>query len=308
MKIEKNKEYNNVKPLVTVITPVFNRRKEIQRAIQSVQNQTYKNFEYIIVNDGSKENLDDVVSDFMNNTSLAVMYIKKDNGGVHTARNAGFRNARGIYTMWIDSDDELTENAIKTFVEAWEKINEKDNYAFVRARVKNQNSQSLCPPFTADANSKSGTEKFSQLVSTEYVDMFRTKVLLENLLPEPKDVTLVAEGILFRKLLEKYDFFLISDELRIYHTETEISYCNGYKGKKTIQTCRNIFWNDWYGLTTRKSGRIAKTIIRYIVYYHILKKHDSTFVHNHRYKNIFTFLCYIPCLFIAKYIAKDIIV
>ena len=52
---------------------------------------------------------------FMENTNHPVMYIKKENGGVHTARNLGFRYARGELTINLDSDDELTPNAVQTF-------------------------------------------------------------------------------------------------------------------------------------------------------------------------------------------------
>lgn len=80
---------------ITVFTPIYNRRKFLNRVIQSVENQTLREIEYILINDGSTEQIDDVIEDYMQIATIPVMYIKKSNGGVHTARNLGWKNARG---------------------------------------------------------------------------------------------------------------------------------------------------------------------------------------------------------------------
>lgn len=112
--------WNDKSPFFTVVTPVFNRQDVLPRAIASIEKQKCRDFEYIIVNDGSEENLDDIVFPFMNNAGIPIMYIKKSNGGVHTARNAGIKHARGHLITWLDSDDEFLPETLLVLKDAWE--------------------------------------------------------------------------------------------------------------------------------------------------------------------------------------------
>lgn len=96
MNIETNCAWNIVdKPYATVITPVYNRESTLKRAFESIQQQTFKDFEYIIIDDGSTDTSNAIARDFMNAADIPTMLITKENGGVHTARNAGIKNARG---------------------------------------------------------------------------------------------------------------------------------------------------------------------------------------------------------------------
>ena len=87
--IAQNSYWDSAVVRVSVVIPVYNRRNTIRRTLASLERQIYRNFECIIVNDGSTVNIDDIIEDFMDNTEIPVIYIKKENGGVHTARNRG---------------------------------------------------------------------------------------------------------------------------------------------------------------------------------------------------------------------------
>jgi glycosyltransferase involved in cell wall biosynthesis len=88
------------KPLVTVIIPTYNRVDYISRSINSVLNQTYKNIELIVIDDGSTDHTASVVSEFKN-----IKYVYKPNGRQASARNAGLALAKGSYIATLDSDD-----------------------------------------------------------------------------------------------------------------------------------------------------------------------------------------------------------
>ncbi|QPM67313.1 glycosyltransferase family 2 protein [Atribacter laminatus] len=93
----------NVKPTVSVIIPTYNRAHLIDRAIQSVLNQTYQDFELIIVDDGSSDNTEEVVKKIQDNR---IYYYKHDkNKGGSAARNTGISLAKGEYIAFLDSDD-----------------------------------------------------------------------------------------------------------------------------------------------------------------------------------------------------------
>ncbi|WP_273212131.1 glycosyltransferase family 2 protein [Runella zeae] len=88
--------------MISVVIPLYNKEKSIKKTIKSVLEQTYKNFELVIVNDGSTDNSIDVVNEFVD--SRIIVYNKK-NGGVSSARNYGINVARGEFIMFLDADD-----------------------------------------------------------------------------------------------------------------------------------------------------------------------------------------------------------
>jgi len=90
--------------LVSIIIPTFNRSTVVQRAINSVLKQTYKNFELIVVDDGSTDDTELQLQNLIDNNSIH--YFKKANAGVASARNFGVSKARGQWFAFLDSDDE----------------------------------------------------------------------------------------------------------------------------------------------------------------------------------------------------------
>jgi len=99
----------NKKPLVSVIIPFYSRVGWLMQAVDSVLNQTYTNYEILIINDGSKENMDD----FLLKYKEKIIYIVKENGGPAAARNLGIQKASGDYIAFLDSDDLWISNKLE---------------------------------------------------------------------------------------------------------------------------------------------------------------------------------------------------
>jgi glycosyltransferase involved in cell wall biosynthesis len=89
---------------ISVIIPTFNRSNVVRRAIDSVLLQTYKNFELIIVDDGSTDDTHDILKDYI--VSERIIYVRSENKGVSAARNLGVSLSNGEYISFLDSDDE----------------------------------------------------------------------------------------------------------------------------------------------------------------------------------------------------------
>lgn len=109
-------------PLISVIVPVYNVceiKRKFLSAIKSVQNQSYRNYELILVNDGSTDNSGPILDDLTKEDSRIVV-INKENGGVESARREGLRNVNGTYILHMDQDDLYHKNALKRFVDVME--------------------------------------------------------------------------------------------------------------------------------------------------------------------------------------------
>ena len=101
--------------IVSIIIPTYNRAGLLKKSINSVLNQTFKNFEVIIVDDGSTDNTENVIKSFNNSK---IRYIKnKKNIGAATARNIGIKTAKGKFIAFQDSDDEWLPKKLKKQVE-----------------------------------------------------------------------------------------------------------------------------------------------------------------------------------------------
>ena len=93
--------------LISVIIPVYNVEKYIRYCLDSVINQTYKNLEIIIVDDGTKDSSGEIAEEYAVKDSR-IKVIHKENGGLSDARNVGLDAATGKYIAFLDSDDVIT--------------------------------------------------------------------------------------------------------------------------------------------------------------------------------------------------------
>ena len=103
--------------LISVIIPVYNAENYLEQCLNSIKNQTYKNFEVIIVNDGSKDNTEVICKRFLEDDSR-FRYFSKENGGVSSARNFGLDNANGHYITFIDGDDWVEHNHLEILIKS----------------------------------------------------------------------------------------------------------------------------------------------------------------------------------------------
>lgn len=99
-------------PLISVITPVYNKEKYVANAIQSVLNQTFHDFEYIIVDDGSTDHSPDIVDEFARKDKR-IKVIHQQNQWIYASFNNGIREASGEYIYILNADDRLRENALE---------------------------------------------------------------------------------------------------------------------------------------------------------------------------------------------------
>lgn len=102
----------NEKPLISVIVPIYNVENYLDKCVESIVNQTYKNLEIILVDDGSSDNCPQKCDDW-HNIDKRIVVIHKENGGLSDARNAGMDIMKGKYVSFVDGDDYIDERYIE---------------------------------------------------------------------------------------------------------------------------------------------------------------------------------------------------
>lgn len=121
---------------VTVLTPAFNREKALKKLYESLESQSCKDFEWLVVDDGSTDGTDNLITRLQEKSKFSIRYIYKNNGGKHTALNVGVQTIDSELTFIVDSDDIVTEYAIESILKIHKKYGVRDEicgYAFLRA-------------------------------------------------------------------------------------------------------------------------------------------------------------------------------
>lgn len=133
----------------TVVIPCFNRSDILRRALESCAAQTYKNFEVIVVDDGSTEDIESVVTGM---SESRFKYVRQENGGASSARNNGFSQASGSWIALLDSDDHFLPTKLEV-IEREIRLSEADMY-FSRASIFRDNNREWTTPESdlADSN------------------------------------------------------------------------------------------------------------------------------------------------------------
>ena len=159
------------KPAISVIIPVYNAQDGIKRCVDSLLNQSFKNLEIILLNDGSKDNSLNILKEYELKYSF-VRVIDKQNEGVAVTRNKGILLAEGEYTMFMDNDDFVDSDYIETFYQA---IHEK-NLDLVIGGYKrvNQDNQII---FSQDIQQ---SEWSKYIIMAPWAKVYRTEFLKTN--------------------------------------------------------------------------------------------------------------------------------
>lgn len=112
------------KELISIIVPIYNADCYLRQCLDCIINQSYKNFEVLLINDGSVDDSAIICKEYVE-TDSRIHYFEKENGGVSSARNLGLKNVKGNYITFVDSDDWVEENYLEVLYNAL-KENEVD--------------------------------------------------------------------------------------------------------------------------------------------------------------------------------------
>jgi glycosyltransferase involved in cell wall biosynthesis len=121
---------SKIKSYVSVVTATYNRAHLLSRSFNSLVEGELHPLEWIIIDDGSTDNTEEVVSEFVKESPFPIVYRKKENGGVHTAVNVAFGLLEGDLFVKLDSDDWLCSDAIKRIQDDWDALSEEEKKKF----------------------------------------------------------------------------------------------------------------------------------------------------------------------------------
>jgi len=206
--------------LFTVFTPTYNRAHTLDRVYSSLAAQTFRDFEWLIVDDGSTDGTHDLVAEWQRLAAFPIRYVRQENRGKHIAFNAAVRGAKGELFLPFDSDDACVPHALERFRHHWSSIpgDERPRFSGVTALCEDQHGNLVGGRFPApvvDSNSLEIRYRFH--VTGEKWGFHRTDVLRAFPFPDVP-ATYVPESVVWSKIARRYATRFVNDVLRIYYT------------------------------------------------------------------------------------------
>lgn len=207
--------------LITIFTPTYNRAHLLPKLYESLYRQTYRDFEWIIVDDGSKDGTEEVVnSQFtIRSPQFPIRYFYQENGGKHRAINRGVKEAQGELFLIVDSDDTLPELSLERINYYYQQVRDDIRFGGVCGYMAHHDGTIIgrgCDIPVLDTNSIDLRYKYH--VQGDMLEVFRTAVLKEISFPEIENEKFVPEALVWNRIACKY-------QLRVFH---EVVYYRDY--------------------------------------------------------------------------------
>lgn len=204
----------------TVFTPTYNRAGTLPRVYESLKAQTFHDFEWLIVDDGSIDNTCEIVGRWQAEADFPIRYIYQVNQGKPTAFNRGVQEAAGQLFLTLDSDDSCLPQALERLRYYWDSIpeNEKPQFSAVTALCKNQHGEIEGDKFARDVLDSDSVEMFMKYRPRgEKWGFQRTDVLRQYPFPVTPGANFVPESVVWLALSRRYKTRFVNEALRIYH-------------------------------------------------------------------------------------------
>ena len=192
--------------IVTILTPTYNRVDKLIDLYQTLCMQKDKRFVWCVVDDGSTDSTENAIKEVVNNSPFSLIYIKKENGGKHTALNEGIKLAATPLVFIVDSDDTLMPDAVETIAIYFEKYKEDEEicgFSFLRAFSDGKINGSL---FAKDEwiASYIDARVNSNDMASDKAEVYKTKCLREFPFPVYENEKFLGEDIVWTRMARKY--------------------------------------------------------------------------------------------------------
>lgn len=196
---------SNKKLFITVFTPTFNRAKLLPRLFESLCTQTYNEFEWIVVDDGSTDHTKETIRKFISKAPFKIQYYYKENGGKHSAINLGLAKAQGDAFFIADSDDTLPKDSLELVSKVLSEIIDDKSFAGVCGLDEDLSGKIIgdgLPDNLIDSNSMEIRTKYH--VKGDLKEVFKTNVLKAYPFPIIEGEKFFPELFLWNRIATKY--------------------------------------------------------------------------------------------------------
>lgn len=209
-------------PLFTVFTPTYNRAHTLHRVFDSLQVQTCRDFEWLVVDDGSTDDTPALMARYQQEATFTMRYVREPHRGAFHVHNVALGQAQGQLIIKLDSDDGCLPHALERLQHHWENIpaDARGKFSGVTGLCQDQNGQLVGNRFPATPLDCSAAElEYRHKVRGEKWGFLRLEVLRQFPYPENVSGHYIPESYIWCQVSQRYLTRHVNEELRIYWTD-----------------------------------------------------------------------------------------
>lgn len=204
---------------ITIFTPTFNRASHLKRLYESIKQQQYTAFEWVIVDDGSTDETRELVDNFKGEGNVAIRYFFQQNSGKHVAINKGVKEAKGELFFIVDSDDFLVGDALQEINEAWQELLrecESEGFAGICGLCSYPNGEIVGGSVDYRVLDTSSLDyRYRRKYEGDRAEVFVTAVLTNYPFPIIEGETFCTEGVVWNRIGLSYKMRFIDKPLYV---------------------------------------------------------------------------------------------
>lgn len=260
-------------PLVTISIPIFKCEEFLEKCLQSVVNQTYKNIEVTLINDQTPDDSVAIAEAFIQRNQLQnwKIYHLEENSGLSVVRNKGIDTAQGKYLFFLDSDDTITPDCIETLVNIAEKTNAEMTISQLECEQLETGEKSICIKIRAEEEVIEGNDNLLKAFSDgKLVTYAVNKLFIVDYLRENK--LYFVKGLFAQDELWTFHLVLKMNKIAIHKG---VTYTYFLHKKSVIHNRNKRNFDNWFtigqyidkALKEEKSGYRRQLILTYLINY-----------------------------------------
>ncbi len=310
----------NYKYKFSISTATHNGAATLPNVYQCLKEQTYKDFEWVIVDDGSTDNTEEVCKAFMAENVFPIKYQRlTKNGGKHVAVRTAIKIVEGQYLLGLDDDDTYFPNALEVFKKHWDALESRDDYdSFfeVRARVTTDGKTlygKALPADVFDSNYNDMNYRYhygpTEMIGCRKVEVQRTIAAVPDHFLFEEYCTNFSEGIRWSRAARKYKTRFVSDIVRYYHRGEQGRLSSSNRGGQSISRRYNSLVGEIYAQNEQRDLMLKYSKKRYLrnifaLSYHsvLLKRNAVRYIHSTMDKMLIILMY--PCAYVLSVVRK----
>ncbi len=254
-------------PLFTVCTPTYNRGELLPRVYASLRMQTFTNFEWLVVDDGSVDGTGDLVSRWRVESPFPIRYYWQENSGKHMAHNVCVRNARGELFVMIDSDDWLVATALERLRWEWDQIPDKQRYSGVCCLFQYEDGETVGDCFPRNQMESDAVDlRYNLGIHGDKIGCTRTDILRMFPFPDYLGRQLVPESLVWNRISQEYHLRCVNAVIGVkeYQTDglTDLSGLNSFRNPLAYYLYNLEILNGKLPIRLTSAARIAVSLAK----------------------------------------------
>lgn len=201
---------------MTIFTPTYNRAYRLPKLYESLCDQTCKSFEWLVVDDGSTDNTEDLVKKWINENKITIRYYKQENGGKQRAHNVGVDKSNGLLFVCVDSDDYIVSEFVEKHLMQLELLMKERKFAGIISLQGYTNEKPVGTFFPEGITHTTLTELYGKRkYKGDSTLVYYTEILKKHPFIVEKGEKFIGEGYVYYQIDQEYELLVLPEILTI---------------------------------------------------------------------------------------------